>query len=114
MYIYIYIHIYIYIYIQLPCGPAPPPCLGLFPHKFAVAPSYPTSGGRVPTQVRSWKNDGKSYRKTNQNHQKIDRKSIEIYLKLRSGGVPEALGRGLGPILAPKGAPWTKMMPKGR
>ena len=33
---------------------------------------------------------------------------------MRSGGVPEALGRGLGPILAPKGAPWTKMMPKGR
>ena len=93
--------------IQLPCGPAPPPCLGLFPHKFAVAPSYPTSGGRVPTQVRSWKNDGKSYRKNNQNHPKIDDESSEIHLKLRSGGVLEALGRGLGPILAPKGAPRT-------
>ena len=28
--------------------------------------------------------------------------------------MPEALGRGLGPILAPKGAPWTKINSKGR
>ena len=32
---------------------------------------------------------------------------------MRSGGVPEALGKGLGPILDPKGAPWTKMIKKG-
>ena len=56
----------------------------------------------------------KKHRQTNQNNQKIDDKSTKIHLKLRSGGVPEALGRCLGPILAPKGAPWTKKIPKGR
>ena len=34
-------------------------------------------------------------------------------LKIEVWGVPEALGRGLGDILAPKGAPGTKSMEKG-
>ena len=40
-------------------------------------------------------------------------KIYQIHLELRSGGVPEALGRGLETILAPKGAPGPKNIPKG-
>ena len=54
--------------------------------------------------------------KASRNPTKIIEKSMKIgqvHLELRSGGVPEALGRGLETILAPKGAPGTKNIPKG-
>ena len=47
---------------------------------------------------------------------KIIKKMLKIYensSKIEVRGVPEALGRGLGAILAPKGAPGTKGMQKG-
>ena len=64
--------------------------------------------GPIPATVpgmgpKTTKNIRKRHQKLSKNHQ-----------KLRPGGVPEALGGGLGTILAPKGVPGTPGDEKGR
>ena len=81
---------HIYIYIQLPCGPSPPPCLlrSLF---FVLCSSFFVPQGSKKTNPQS-----------NNNYQKRRPKLSENHEKVTPGGVPEALGGGLGTILVPR------------
>ena len=80
-----------YICIQLPCGPVPA--------------TVPGMGGKTTKTTKN-----KCARNGTQNEkifQKMHQKLRKNHQKLRPGGVPEALGGGLGTILAPKGVPGT-------
>ena len=77
-------------YIQLPCGPSPPPCLlrSLF---FVLCSLFFVPQGSKKTNPQS-----------NNNYQKRRPKLTENHEKVTPGGVPEALGGGLGTILVPR------------
>ena len=97
-----------YIYIQLPCGPSPPPCLlrslffvlcSLF---FVLCSLFFVPQGSKKTNPQS-----------NNNYQKRHPKLSGDHEKVTPGGLPEALGGGLGTILVPRGARTRKRAENG-
>ena len=96
IYLYIYIYISIYLYINVYICKHLYVYIHIFPYSNIQLPCGPIPATVPGMGPKTTKTIQKRHQKFSKNHQ-----------KLTPGGVPEALGGGLGTILAPKGVPGT-------